>query len=82
MWRNTDVQALVDWLHERNGGIAEMDRRAGFYGLDIYNMWGSIGAVLDYLDRVDPDAAKIAARTLRLPHALAEGSRHLRSGPR
>lgn len=60
MWRNTDVQALIHWLHGRNGGVAEMEKRAGFYGLDIYNMSGSIGAVLDYLDRVDPEAAKVA----------------------
>ncbi len=60
MWRNTDVQALIEWLHRHNGGIDDMDRRAGFYGLDIYNMSGSIGAVLEYLDRIDPAAAKIA----------------------
>lgn len=60
MWRNTDIQALVHWLREHNGSIASMERRTGFYGLDIYNMSGSIGAVLDYLDRIDPEAAKIA----------------------
>ena len=60
MWRNTDIQALVDWLRDYNAGIGEMDARAGFYGLDIYNMSGSIGAVLAYLDRVDPAAANVA----------------------
>lgn len=60
MWRNTDVHALVEWLREHNAGIDAMDERAGFYGLDIYNMSGSIGAVLDYLDRVDPEAARVA----------------------
>ena len=34
--------------------------RAGFYGLDIYNMSGSIAAVLEYLDKVDPEAAAVA----------------------
>lgn len=60
MWRNTDVAALIDWMRDHNQDIAEMEKRAGFYGLDIYNMSGSIGAVLDYLDRVDPEAASIA----------------------
>jgi protein-L-isoaspartate(D-aspartate) O-methyltransferase len=60
MWRNSDVAALIEWLHAHNRGIDNMDARAGFYGLDIYNMSGSIGAVLDYLDRVDPAAAKVA----------------------
>ena len=34
--------------------------RTAFYGLDIYNMSGSIAAVLKYLDRVDPHAASVA----------------------
>src|SRR5438093_1571176 len=34
--------------------------RAGFYGLDLYSLYGSIAAVLNYLDRVDPEAARRA----------------------
>ncbi|MDX8451180.1 protein-L-isoaspartate(D-aspartate) O-methyltransferase [Mesorhizobium sp. VK9D] len=60
MWRNTDVAAFIDWLRDRNENAAVNARRAGFYGLDIYNMSGSIGAVLDYLDKVDPEAAAVA----------------------
>src|SRR4028119_725303 len=33
---------------------------AGFYGLDLYNLSGSIRAVIDFLDEADPDAAKLA----------------------
>ncbi|HEV7436554.1 MAG TPA: protein-L-isoaspartate(D-aspartate) O-methyltransferase [Pseudorhizobium sp.] len=60
MWRNTEVQSLIEWMREHNAGVEAMEARAGFYGLDIYNMSGSIGAVLDYLDQVDPEAAKVA----------------------
>ena len=60
MWRNTDVAAFIDWMREHNEKLAELDQRAGFYGLDIYNMRGAIAAVLDYLDKVDPEAAAIA----------------------
>jgi protein-L-isoaspartate(D-aspartate) O-methyltransferase len=59
MWRNTDVEAFVGWLRTHNEGL-ESERRAGFYGLDLYNMNGSIAAVLEYLDRVDPEAAAVA----------------------
>jgi protein-L-isoaspartate(D-aspartate) O-methyltransferase len=59
MWRNTDVDAFVHWMREYNGGV-EPGRQAGFYGLDIYNMSGSIAAVLDYLDGIDPESAVIA----------------------
>ena len=33
---------------------------AGFYGLDLYNLGGSMRAVIDYLDGVDPEAAAVA----------------------
>jgi erythromycin esterase-like protein len=46
-------------MRARNAGLAP-ELRAGFYGLDIYNMSASIKAVIDYLDRVDPEAANVA----------------------
>ncbi len=59
MWRNTDVLEFVAWLREWNGKRPP-ERQAGFYGLDLYSMNRSIQAVLAYLDRVDPDAARRA----------------------
>ncbi|MBZ9861876.1 protein-L-isoaspartate(D-aspartate) O-methyltransferase [Mesorhizobium sp. CA12] len=60
MWRNTDVDAFVGWMRDHNGDLDDVNRRAGFYGLDIYNMSASIAAVLRYLDQVDPEAAAAA----------------------
>src|SRR5205807_7104686 len=60
IWRKLEVTRFVDWLREHNETIPALDRRAGFYGLDLYNMSGSIAAVLDYLDRIDPEAAAVA----------------------
>jgi protein-L-isoaspartate(D-aspartate) O-methyltransferase len=57
MWRNTDVLAFVEWLRLRN---SQASVPCSFYGLDIYNMRGSIAAVLGYLDMVDPEAAAVA----------------------
>jgi protein-L-isoaspartate(D-aspartate) O-methyltransferase len=59
MWRNTDVDAFVAWLRDHNAPLAP-ERRAGFYGLDMYSMGSSISAVLGYLDEVDPEAAAVA----------------------
>ena len=59
MWRNTDVAAFIDWMRSYNI-THQVERRAGFFGLDIYNMSASIAAVLQYLDKVDPDAAAVA----------------------
>lgn len=59
MWRNEEVAAFVRWLRAFNAGRA-VDEHASFYGLDLYNLGGSIQAVIDYLDRVDPEAAAVA----------------------
>ncbi|MFI4974941.1 MAG: erythromycin esterase family protein [Caulobacterales bacterium] len=59
MWRNSDVQDFVRWLRAHNASLAS-ERRAGFYGLDLYNMRASMAAVLDYLDNIDPEAAAVA----------------------
>ena len=60
MWRNAEVDTFADWMRQYNQSNAAKDQ-AGFYGLDIYNMSGSIAAVLGYLDKVDPEAAKRVA---------------------
>ena len=59
MWRNREVMDFVEWMREHNGRRG-LSGRAGFYGLDIYNMRGSIAAVLRYLDETDPEAATVA----------------------
>jgi erythromycin esterase-like protein len=61
MWRNLEVLEFVDWLRAEN----EKRTRPAlveFRGLDVYSMSNSIAAVLAYLNRVDPEAAKEARR--------------------
>jgi protein-L-isoaspartate(D-aspartate) O-methyltransferase len=60
MWRNAEVAEFVEWLREHNAAMPDPERRIGFYGLDLYSMYGSIGVVVDYLDQVDPAAARLA----------------------
>jgi erythromycin esterase-like protein len=48
MWRNTDVVNLVSWLRDYNRGLPEREA-VGFYGLDLYSLFTSIQAVIDYL---------------------------------
>src|SRR5829696_5909021 len=57
MWRNTVVLDFVNWLRERNDRLAKDASAkgkpaAGFYGIDLYSLNGSIRAVLEYLDKV------------------------------
>jgi erythromycin esterase-like protein len=60
MWRNTDVLDFVGWLRDHNDALSDQARKVGFYGLDLYSLFTSIEAVLAYLDKVDPEAARRA----------------------
>src|SRR5688572_6731673 len=57
MWRNADVLDFVGWLRTYNEDLPASATKVGFYGLDLYSLHTSIEAVLDYLDRIDPEAA-------------------------
>jgi erythromycin esterase-like protein len=59
MWRNREVRRFVEWLHAFNA-TAHRSAKVGFYGLDLYSLNASVHAVIGYLDRVDPAAAKRA----------------------
>ena len=60
MWRNTDVVEFISWLREFNDSLPKSKRKVGFYGLDLYSLHASARAVLDFLDKVDPEAARRA----------------------
>lgn len=56
MWRNVEFDALVRWLHEHNRLLAD-GAMAGLYGLDLYNLHGSMQAVIGFLEEKDPALA-------------------------
>src|SRR6266704_1252209 len=60
MWRNAVVVEFVEWLRQFNKDVDPKRAPAGFYGMDLYSLHGSIDAVLNYLEKVDPEAAKRA----------------------
>ena len=60
MWRNTVVLDFVEWLRDYNSSFKKGAAQVGFYGLDLYSLYTSIEAVLGYLSKVDPAAAKRA----------------------
>src|SRR6058998_1211039 len=60
MWRNTVVLDFVEWLRDYNSSLPSGATKVGFYGLDLYSLYTSIEAVLGYLNKVDPAAAKRA----------------------
>ena len=60
MWRNTDVINFITWLRQYNDVLPQNATKVGFYGLDLYSLNASIQAVLNYLEKIDPEAAKRA----------------------
>lgn len=71
MWANREVVELAEWLrqHDRNS----LDgRQVGFYGLDVYSLWDSMRAVMEYLERIDPKLAADARRAYNCFEPYAE----------
>jgi erythromycin esterase len=61
MWANREVVSFAEWLRAHNDALPA-DRQAGFFGLDVYSLWESMEAVVEYLERIDPGAARAARR--------------------
>ncbi|HEY7958455.1 MAG TPA: erythromycin esterase family protein [Sphingomicrobium sp.] len=61
MWRNLEFDGFVRWLHKHNAN-RPYERMCGFYGLDLYNLSGSMQAVIEFLERESPDLARLAHR--------------------
>jgi erythromycin esterase-like protein len=61
MWRNVEFDAFVQKLRAHNAALPIADR-AGIYGLDLYNLHGSIDAVIGFLEERDPALAGEARR--------------------
>lgn len=67
MWRNTTLIPFLQWLRNHNDSLSSttvtMKKKAhkvGFYGLDLYSLYASMNAVIQYLSKIDPDAAQKA----------------------
>src|SRR4029079_18223645 len=58
MWRNREFDAFVRWMRQHNERRA-YEQTGGFYGLDLYNLSGSMRAVVDFLEEMDPELATL-----------------------
>lgn len=56
MWANDEITNLVDWLYDYNRAHST---QIGFYGMDVYSLWESMEAIIQYLeDTQSPDVNK------------------------
>lgn len=61
MWANREIVALAEWLRQYNESLPPQSQ-VGFYGLDVYSLWDSMAAVVEYLESIDPAFARAARR--------------------
>lgn len=64
MWANWEVAALAEWLHEYNKRLP-IEKRVGFYGLDVYSLWDSMEVMVNYLEKEDPQAARSVKQAIQ-----------------
>ena len=64
MWANWEVLEFLEWLAAYNDDRQE-GGMAGFYGLDVYSLFESMRALIDYLEGVDDEAAEEARAAYR-----------------
>jgi erythromycin esterase len=66
MWANREIVDLIEWLKSYNNKVIENeDKKVGFYGLDVYSLWESLDAAIQYLNKNYPDAMKSAIEAYR-----------------
>ncbi|HYO20879.1 MAG TPA: erythromycin esterase family protein, partial [Flavisolibacter sp.] len=64
MWANWEVAALAEMLREHNHSLPN-DKKVGFYGLDVYSLWDSMYAMMDYLEKEDPQTAQTVRQAIK-----------------
>lgn len=53
MWANEEIAKLAEWMKVH---------KAGFYGLDVYSLFESIDAVVNYLQKFEPELSHEISR--------------------
>lgn len=59
MWANWEIVALAEGLKSHNRSL-KPENKIGFYGLDVYSLWESLETLVNYLNKNDPETAKVA----------------------
>lgn len=80
MWANWEIMAMADWLQQHNRQLPT-NKKAGFYGLDVYSLWESMDSILQYLKKADPAALRVAEDAFHCfePYRKDEGRSYAQS---
>lgn len=63
MWANEEVVELAEWLRSFNDELP-MEKKVGFYGLDVYGQWDAMQKLIDYAETELPDDYEIIKANL------------------
>ena len=74
MWANWEILELTNWLKQYNSSI-HLNKKIGFYGLDVYSLWESMEVIMQYLTKVDKKALETAKKAFECfePYQKDEG---------
>lgn len=75
MWANWEIASLAEWLKEHNRNQPR-GKKVGFYGLDVYSLWQSMEIIMDYLQKEDPQTAKLAHHVLNCFEPYEKGQEY------
>jgi erythromycin esterase-like protein len=70
MWRNADFRDFVSSIRSYNDSSKSKIGATGIYGMDLYGLAESMEAVIEYLIRVDPEAANRRFEGIRVLMAI------------
>ena len=63
MWANEENVELIDWLYNYNQKT-QSGKKIGFYGLDVYSLWESMDAIVDYLEKTKSPVLQKALKAI------------------
>lgn len=75
MWANREIETLMEWLREFNTDRPP-ERKVGFYGLDVYSLWDSLDAVMEYLREHDGSALEAAKKAFHCFEPFHDDAQH------
>lgn len=80
MWANWETVAFAEWLKSFNKNLP-VNKRIGFYGLDMYSLNESLEFIVGYLRKNDPIALQKALKAIRCfePYKANEGQSYARA---
>ena len=64
MWANWEIVELAEWLREHNKKLP-LEKKVGFYGLDVYSLSESLEAIMKYLEKTDHHAFESAKKAVK-----------------